>query len=74
MPLKPGVIAEQCSTPERAKAEIERLMSGIAGFEHCTVHSVERVTEGWEALIDDPSNDFEYDTFWINDDGGIDWS
>jgi hypothetical protein len=74
MPLKPGVIAEQCSTPEQAKAEIERLMSGIDGFENCTVHEVTRVTEGWEALIDDPANDFEYDMFWIADDGGIEWS
>lgn len=73
-PLRNGVVAEQCSTPEQAKAEIERLMSGIDGFENCTVHKVERVTEGWEALIDDPADDYEYSTFWIADDGEIDWT
>jgi len=65
----------KCSTPSEARAEIERLMGGIVGFEGCTVVSVERCEdEAWSALIDDPNNLDEYSTFYIGDDGSCDWS
>lgn len=68
-----GLVFELCHEPEQATAEIERAMSGIAGFEGCKVVEVTRVTEGWEARIDDPRDEFEYHSFWLGDDGGCDW-
>ncbi len=72
--LKPGTRSAKCLKHEEAKAEIERLMTGIPGFEDCTVFKVVRIGSGWMAYIDDPANEFEYETFCIDDDGGIDWS
>lgn len=66
--------ARRCTTADEARAEVTRLMAGIAGFEHCTVHSVTREDDGWLALIDDPADEFEYSQFGIGDDGSMDWT
>lgn len=73
--------ARLCKTREEAAKEMQRLMDGINGFERCTllVKSIERTDDGtkyagWKALVDDPSNEFEYETFYIDDTGHMDWS
>jgi hypothetical protein len=68
--------AAVCYDALDAIEEVERLMRLIDGFQTCTVESIKREPEqppGWEALINDPADEFEYSRFWINDDGSVAW-
>ena len=75
-----GTFAALCADTAAARTEIERLLAGIAGFEGCTIVSIERLVEGedasdmgWTAKIDDPSDEYEYHLFTIFDNGDMDW-
>ena len=70
-----GTFAARCETAEQAECEVYRLIRGIDGFHpDCKVVEVRRLDGGWDADIDDPDDEFEFATFYIGDDGDMDWT
>lgn len=73
-----GTFAARCHTAEEAECEVYRLIRGIDGFHpDCRVIEVRRMADdpaGWDADIDDPRNEFEFETFTIFDNGDMDWT
>jgi hypothetical protein len=70
-----GTFAAKCADEAEARIEIQRLLDGIAGFENCTIMSVERVEaeDLWNAILDDADDDQLMHSFVIFDDGSMDW-
>lgn len=70
-----GTFAALCETDVQAEAEIRRLLDGIDGFgTESSIMEVERIEDGWSAMVDVPEDEYEYASFTIFDDGDMDWT